>query len=230
LKQGFKYDPNTDPSYKSLQTLATKNAKIAKGEAMETLNDRGILNSTITSDRMGQIEQTAQDAVTAQVPTLQNAAYGRYMDKINQLNNLWTSTVSQANAERAYNLEVDKYETSKDQWNQEFDYRKGQDAINNQFEQDRIQLSYYDYDLRKVGLAQEQVGIKNEQSTQEALGELLTYKSADDALNQMRKNMDSYLNKGVSITDLINGLEKVWPGFEDKAGKTSVGNLFDSKK
>lgn len=244
MKTGFTYDPTKDASYTSLQALATKNAKSASGEAMESMNDRGILNSTIMGDRLGQIEQTAQDAVTAQVPVLKNAAYGQYMDKMSTLNSMWTTTNQQAQTERAfgedtrrwnvdYNLEVDKFNTSNthwDQefntanshWNQEFNYNASQDAVNNSFKSDQIGLSYMEYDMQKAGQLQDAQGYKNATNTNNVLGELLQYKSATDALSQISKNGTTYANSGVSFTDLLVGLEKRWPGFGAAAKKKNV--------
>lgn len=64
------YDPNSDPVYKSMMELATKQADAAGLSTMEDMNERGILNSTITSDRVGQIKQGASDAVLGAIPGL----------------------------------------------------------------------------------------------------------------------------------------------------------------
>lgn len=64
------YDPSKDPVYNSMLELSQKQADKAGLQAMETMNDRGILNSTITADRVGQIKQGASDAVLASIPGL----------------------------------------------------------------------------------------------------------------------------------------------------------------
>lgn len=223
MKNGFTYDPTTDASYKSLSELATKQAKVASGEAMETLNDRGILNSTVTSDRIGQIEQTAQDAVTAQIPNLKNAAYGMYMDKLSTLNNMWNSTVNQAQAERAftedkrrwelgYQLDKDKFNTGVNQWNQEFNYKKSQDAVQNTIEQQKLQLS-------SMASWQDAAGFKNTQQTNQALSELLTFTDPAKAYNYLATKSTSYVQNGVSLSDLLQALKDRFPGY-DVSGKS----------
>ena len=64
------YDPEQDPVYKSMLELSQKQADAAGLQAMEVMNERGILNSAITADRLGQIKQGASDAVLASIPSL----------------------------------------------------------------------------------------------------------------------------------------------------------------
>jgi hypothetical protein len=222
MKDGFSYDPTKDAAYQSLETLAQNNAKSASKNAMEDMNDRGILNSTIMGDRLGQIQQTAQDAVTAQVPNLQQAAYGRYMDKLNQLNNMWNSTVGQAQAERAYNFDVTKFNTDNQHWQQEFDYSKSQDAINNSFKQQGLELDRMNYTLKAMAQEQDLNGVNNTQATQAAIAELLGSKSADEAMNIMLSKAQAYYNGGVNFSQLMSALDKRWSGFGDKAKNQSV--------
>jgi hypothetical protein len=233
MKTGFTYDPNTDASYQSLEALAQKNAKTASAGAMEDMNDRGILNSTVTSDRLGQIQQTAQDAVTAQVPNLQNAAYGKYMDKLSQLNNMWNSTVGQAQNERAfgestkqwnlgYNLDLQKFNTDNAHWQQQFDYGKAQDSINNAFKGQQLNIDQMQYTLQALKQQQDMMGVNNTQATQGAISELLGAKNADDALNIMTQKAQQYYEGGVNFTQLMNALDKRWNGFSSKASSKTT--------
>lgn len=239
MKAGFSYDPTKDASYQSLQTLAQKNAKIASGDAMETMNDRGILNSTVTGDRLGQIEQTAQDAVTAQVPALQQAAYGQYMDKLTGLTGLWNSTVSQAQQERAYGTQEkqwqqefnnnnshwqQEFDTNNAHWNKSFDYTAAQDAVNNSQEASRISLAEKNYNLSELGQIQSSAGYKSDVETNKALGEIVQFKKAEDAWNYISEHSQAFINSGVSIDSLINNVKKRFPGSEKSsaANKTTV--------
>jgi hypothetical protein len=218
MKAGFTYDPNSDASYKSLSELASKQAKVAGKEAMETLNDRGILNSTITGDRVAQIEQTAQDAVTAQVPTLQNAAYGRYMDKLNTLSNMWNSMVNQAQAERAfsedkrrwelgYDMDKTKFNTGVSQWNQEFAYKQAQDSITNAIDRQRLTI-------QQVAAFQDAAGYKDKAQTEKVLGELLQFTDPAKAYEYLAKNSNTYAQNGVSMSDLVASLKARFPGYD----------------
>lgn len=237
MKTGFTYDPNKDASYKSLQELATKNAKIASGEAMETMNDRGIVNSTVTGDRLGQIEQTAQDAVTAQIPGLKNAAYGQYMDKLSTLNNLWNSTVAQAQQERSFNedkrrwelgyqMDQDQFNTSKSQWNQTFNYQKSQDEINNAFKDEQLNLDYLNYDLADAKQAQDLIGVNNQAQTNAVITELLKYKTKEDIIKHLQANVGKYNETGANISAILTALNKYFPGIEQEATKKKAPTAF----
>jgi hypothetical protein len=240
MKTGFSYDPSTDASYKALSQLATKQAKVASGEAMETMNDRGILNSTVTGDRLGQIEQTAQDAVIAQIPQLKQASYGQYMDKLSTLNNLWNSTTAQAQQERAfgedkrrwdlgYQMDVDQFNTSKDQWNKTFDYNKSQDAIKNDLAQGQLALDYQNYDLNYAKNMQSQIGVNNKQATNAAIAELVTGKDKASIVAQFQANASKYYNAGVNLSEVLSALNKYYPGLEDDVNKSMSGKNMFSK-
>lgn len=83
----FSYDPNTDPVYQKALTQAKVNAQGASGDAMASLNKRGILDSTITSDRVAGIQQDAISNVeTNLMPQLAQQAFQRYQDAENQKN------------------------------------------------------------------------------------------------------------------------------------------------
>jgi hypothetical protein len=204
------------------------------------MNDRGILNSTVTGDRLGQIEQTAQDAVIAQIPQLKQASYGQYMDKLSTLNNLWNSTTAQAQQERAfgedkrrwdlgYQMDVDQFNTSKDQWNKTFDYNKSQDAIKNDLAQGQLALDYQNYDLNYAKNMQSQIGVNNKQATNAAIAELVTGKDKASIVAQFQANASKYYNAGVNLSEVLSALNKYYPGLEDDVNKSMSGKNMFSK-
>lgn len=84
-QQAFNLDPNSDPVYQRALTQAKSNAQSASGDAMAALNKRGILDSTITSDRVAGIQQDAVSNVDANLlPQLSQQAFQRYQDAENQ--------------------------------------------------------------------------------------------------------------------------------------------------
>lgn len=86
-QQGFNYDPNSDPVYQQALARAKVNAQGASGDAMAALNKRGILDSTITSDRVAGIQQDAISGVeTNLMPQLAQQAFQRYQDAEYQKN------------------------------------------------------------------------------------------------------------------------------------------------
>ena len=85
----FTYDPKSDPLYQTMLanalTNAGANAKIAQQNAMESLNERGILNSDITNSQVAKIQQDALTGAQSQLestllPQLMSQAYQRYND------------------------------------------------------------------------------------------------------------------------------------------------------
>jgi len=67
----FNYDPNNDTSLKTAQNQAIK-------QNLEAMNDRGILNSTITADRSAQVASNL-------IPQYEQMAYNRYQTNLNNL-------------------------------------------------------------------------------------------------------------------------------------------------
>jgi hypothetical protein len=106
-KTPFNYDFTKDPLYltalqNALNTAGTQSKK-AQQNAMEALNERGILNSSITQSQLAQIageyDQQARDSVLNNlVPQLMQQAYGRYQDQYNQKRNDYLDALNEAQA------------------------------------------------------------------------------------------------------------------------------------
>jgi hypothetical protein len=81
----FSYDPNSDPAYQAALKRAGANIEAGNSQAQAEMNRRGILNSTITSDRMGEISSNEMGRVETEiVPQLMQQAYQKYIDAQNQ--------------------------------------------------------------------------------------------------------------------------------------------------
>lgn len=244
MNGGFTYDPTTDASYKALQELAQKNAKTASAGAMETMNDRGILNSTVTSDRLGQIEQTAQDEVTRAVPGLKQAAYGEHMDKAQQLYNMWNNVYSQAQNERAYgedkrrwdlgyDQQKKEFETAKSQWDKEFglaqrqqNFNETQSRIENSFKERGLELDHLQYQLNELASIQKEQGYYDDQATQQAIASGLKHTSPEAAAQWLSDNASTLYTNGADISKVISALEKRHKGFQSAINGSGGGSLF----
>ncbi|MFD1776647.1 hypothetical protein [Paenibacillus rhizophilus] len=80
----FSYDPKSDPAYQAALQRAQGNIQSGNSAAQAEMSRRGILNSTITGDRMGEIASQEMGNVETQVvPQLMQQAYQRYMDQEN---------------------------------------------------------------------------------------------------------------------------------------------------
>ncbi|MFD1136725.1 hypothetical protein [Paenibacillus urinalis] len=83
--QQFSYDPNNDPAYQAALKRAQANIQTGNAAAQAEMNRRGILNSTITSDRMGEISSQEMGRVETDVlPSLMQQAYAQYLNQQQQ--------------------------------------------------------------------------------------------------------------------------------------------------
>lgn len=83
----FNYNPNSDPAYQAALKRAQANIAEGNSAAQAEMNRRGILNSTITSDRMGEIASNEMGRVETDVlPSLMQQAYQQYLDQENMRN------------------------------------------------------------------------------------------------------------------------------------------------
>lgn len=81
----FSYDPNSDPAYQAALTRAKSNIEAGNAQNQAEMNRRGILNSTITSDRGSEIAaQEMGNVETTVLPQLMQQAYQKYIDNLNQ--------------------------------------------------------------------------------------------------------------------------------------------------
>lgn len=90
------------PGYQAMQDVSKHETTQASRRALEELNRRGILSSTMAAEQVGQIEQ---QAAVKLVPALLERAYGLRQDQINQLTNL-LNTYGQM-GQQEYNRQVD---------------------------------------------------------------------------------------------------------------------------
>lgn len=81
----FSYDPNSDPAYQAALQRARANIDAGNSQVQAEMNRRGLLNSTITSDRMGEISASEMGRVEYEtLPQLMNQAYQRYQNDLAQ--------------------------------------------------------------------------------------------------------------------------------------------------
>lgn len=81
------YDAQNDPAYQAALKRTQANIDAGTSAAQAELNRRGILNSTITSDRMAEINAGGMSRLESEiVPQLQAADYQRYLDQENMKN------------------------------------------------------------------------------------------------------------------------------------------------
>lgn len=89
------YDPFTDPIYQSAQVSAARNAQTAGNQSMAEMNRRGILNSTVTSDRNNRINQEYMQKVTDLIPQLAGNYQNQQQNQISNYQNLANSYLNQ---------------------------------------------------------------------------------------------------------------------------------------
>lgn len=112
----FQYNPNNDPAYQSALSQANRNIQQGNRQAMETMNTRGILNSTVTGDRLGQIAQQEYGRVSDTIlPQLMQQAYNRNQDQtanlaglISTLQNQYQTTADNQYRNKVFNANQDQ--------------------------------------------------------------------------------------------------------------------------
>lgn len=81
------YNPaniQNDPAYQAALREAQRNTQTAAGNTAAAMNARGIMDSTITTDRVGQQAQQQYGHVSDTIlPQLMQQAYARYQDEVN---------------------------------------------------------------------------------------------------------------------------------------------------
>lgn len=98
----FSYNPNSDPLVAAAKSNADKRATLAVNDSNEDMNSRGILNSTVTSDRAAQIRNDSADSVTAMLPQFAQMAYGQHQQEVSNLSGLASSFLNSGIDERNF--------------------------------------------------------------------------------------------------------------------------------
>jgi hypothetical protein len=96
LNTQFQYNAETDPRYQAFQTLSKSRAEAAAKDAnkatLETMNDRGLLNSSLTTSQLSQNEnkfrQQAETEALAQLPQFYSEARQDYQDRLRNAANM----------------------------------------------------------------------------------------------------------------------------------------------
>lgn len=94
LNTPFSYNYQTDPAYLAAVEAAKQNAKKASSNTMQTMSDRGIFNSSVTSNQLAQIEQEAQSAPMQLIPGLEANAYNRNQNQLSNTASLMNTLLS----------------------------------------------------------------------------------------------------------------------------------------
>lgn len=137
----WNYNLAEDPIYKAALNRAAANAQTASGNAMAELNRRGILNSTITGDRLGQIQQAEYGRVSDElVPQLYAQAYNRHRDEVIDDQTAYRNRIS--DLATLLGLESDTNQRNIDNFNNDRSYNRGvfesdRNYDRNNFESDR---------------------------------------------------------------------------------------------
>jgi len=97
MKTPFTYDPNTDAALQSQRALYEAGAAQASQNAMETMNDRGILGSSITGNQLAQIQQQANTQFNALIPQYREQAYNQYQNNLAQIGQMLSQAMNLRN-------------------------------------------------------------------------------------------------------------------------------------
>lgn len=108
----FTFTAEDDPTYQAAQKLAQAGAKTATRNALETMNDRGIINSSVTSSQLGQIEQEAELKPLELIPQLQQNAYSQRQQGITDNYNMMNTLLSAGQNQQAFAAQLPMQEAA----------------------------------------------------------------------------------------------------------------------
>lgn len=159
------YNAANDPSYIAQKKLIDAQAKQRSQGAMETMNDRGILNSTITAGEIAAAEQDAGMQANVLAAQLEQQAYLRNQDNIRNVTGLIGVIGDQQQRgldntyrEKEFNRLTDRYQVADNQWQQTMEYQKMSDAEKMAYQKARDSISddqykqKFDEDVRRYNL------------------------------------------------------------------------------
>lgn len=109
--QPFQFTPENDPTYQASQKLAEQAGAKSSVKAMETMNDRGIFNSSITSSQIKQIEQEAALKPLELVPQLQANAFNQYQTGLQNQMGLLSTILSAGESQRGFDESQRQFNT-----------------------------------------------------------------------------------------------------------------------
>ena len=78
----FTYNPETDPRYQAQRQLAQQRAQEASRQALEAMNERGLLSSSLTATQLGQIQQQAEQEALSYIPQYEALARQDYQNRL----------------------------------------------------------------------------------------------------------------------------------------------------
>lgn len=94
MNTDFKYDYTSDPTFIAAQQLARAGADTASKNTMETMNDRGLLQSSVTNSQLGQIKQNAEMEPLKLIPQLQSQARADRNSQMQMLYNMYSGEMN----------------------------------------------------------------------------------------------------------------------------------------
>lgn len=209
VNNGFKYDPANDPIYQSAQKLAAANAKDASKSAMETMNDRGILNSSVTASQLGQIEQKSKNQVDALIPQLSSNAFNQYQSGIQNQMNLFNTLQGTGERQDQTNW---NHALTQEQMTGNWMNPDAANLIN------QIIQSKYDWGAHN-GAGQNDLAAQDHQKAEQARLALQQYGFTPDQVNE-----------NVGISDLYNLLGKGVQSYRAKQDETRNKQWEETQK
>ena len=246
-------DVTASPYYQSSLKAAQQGADTASRQAMETLNTRGILNSTIAGDRVAQIQQ---QNMTQTIPALIEKAYkmqeGEFGNLLNMLNAYSGLENQQYSRDRQAELDKITIEDKKlaqeqkklsDAWNRvknlgyvdniasislgipvgtssyeaQKDVQDRQSRLDIAREQisgamERARLSESGAMQRHLTSTPRQQELSGKDTaTNQAVAEVMTYNSKEEALSELREAASDLASQGVDIDKVVQAINRRWP-------------------
>ena len=184
----FSYDYNADPIYQQALKNAISNAELnskrASKNVLEMMNERGILNSSLTSNQLAEIanqylQQANSDVQSNLVPQLINQAYGRYRDSIAD---------QQFNVNRQDQLNNQNYQRYLDQL--DLAQKQAQMAMSSRGQQFNEYQAGLDQNAKDRQLAMQEAGLTGNYNGQQTLESILANRDYNLKRGQLLGSID----------------------------------------
>lgn len=201
----FNYNPQKDPRYQALVKLAEIRGQAASRRALEELNSRGILNSTITAERLGQIQQAAeQENVLQFLPQMYEQALQLRQQQIANLMNLLGAVQNQE--QFGANLRADLYKFARS-----YSLSMAELAQRmREFEFD-AKMRRAAFELDRIATEQQLGRQTNPVVTSRVIGQVVGMSGPDAAFRWLSENAYRLAGEGADLNAVLQAIIARWP-------------------
>ena len=197
------YNPESDPVYASAKASAARNASDASNRNLADMNRRGIMNSTITSDRGARIQQEAEQKVTDLIPQLANNYQNQRQSQFANYSNMANMMLNAGQNEQSRMDRNSQFDLTRTDRNNQFDLTR-----TDQLDQFDLTRSDRNSQFDKTFGMQESALTGNyvPEQAQKILQEMLGLKQQAESPGVTPEQMQTFKGQGDSYRNQLSGM------------------------